>query len=73
MDDFEAKERERLKRLLRDQLVRVPPSVNGGSYDYSVQFKKDVISMRKLMAKRGVSNSELRGGINTMKRYWEST
>jgi hypothetical protein len=73
MDDFEAKERQRLTRALSDLLLRVPPSVNKGSYDYSVKFKSDVVRMKKLMAKRGVSNSELRGAISTMQRYWEAT
>lgn len=68
----DAVEEARLKELLRGYLTHVPPAVNNGSYNISVDFKAKVNKAKKTLLKRGVSHSELRGAINDLDRFWKT-
>lgn len=59
-----------LRELLDGYLRHVPPAVNNGSHNLSVQFKQAVVLQRKLLVKRGVTAQELQTGINVMNRFW---
>jgi hypothetical protein len=59
-----------LKDRLKGYCEHVPPSVNAGSYNLSVEFKQTVAKQRKLLTKRGVTEAELVAGINSLHRYW---
>jgi hypothetical protein len=71
MSDHEEKEVHRLTELLDGYLVRVPPAVNAGSYNLSIQFKAAIVAARKVRNRRGVSSGDLVSAINTIDRYWK--
>lgn len=68
---FEVREEAELRELLGGYLTHVPPAVCNGSYNLSVEFKAAVIKAKKVLTKRGVSNADLRGAVNSLHRYWE--
>lgn len=63
-------DRQSLRQDLIEYCGRVPPSINSGSYDLTLRFKADVVKYRRLAAKPGVSEHELRAAINQMDSYW---
>lgn len=60
-----------LKETLTGYCTHVPPRVNSGSYNLSVEFKQKVSAARKTLTKRGVKLFELQSAINTLHRFWE--
>ena len=59
------------KERLAGYMTHVPPSVNQGSYNLSVDFKASVAAARKVLAKRGATTGDLAAAIRSLHRYWE--
>lgn len=61
---------QRLKALISSMIKRVPPSVNGGSYDNAVAFKKHVMVARKEVEKQRPDVVKLRAAHNVLAGYY---
>jgi hypothetical protein len=70
MYDSVIRDIETQRELLSGYLTHVPPAVNSGSYNTSVEFKKAVVEGRRVHGKRNVTLGELNSAINNLHRYW---
>ncbi len=61
---------QRLKNEINCMIRRVPPSVNGGSYDNAVAFKKHVVVARKEVEKQRPDVIKLRAAFNVLAGYY---
>lgn len=65
----ETTEAERLATLIQSLLRRVPASVNSGSYDLAVRYKKLAQKAAKLVEKKAAKLIDLQSTFNELNAY----
>lgn len=65
-----AQEIEYFKTSIRRMIARVPPSVNGGSNDTAVAFKKAAVDAQREVAKSKVNLAKLKQAHNVLASYY---
>ena len=60
-----------LETVLKGYCEHVPPSVNNGTHNHTLEFKEAVKKGRRVLTStRSVGESELTSAINNLHRFW---
>lgn len=70
MSTHEQQQADRLRAELVTYLNRVPPSVNSGSFNRAVAFKKHLAEGRKTAGNQRATSSQLSSALNNLRSYW---
>lgn len=63
-------ETDRLRAELCKYLTKVPPSVNNGSHNMTVAFKKHLAEAKKTAGNQRSTPTQLASALNSMRLYW---